>query len=72
MRVFLSVCVCVCVQGAYTFEDLCKEVSVALVVKWRVPAQQNVGDDSDTPDVNGLSVGLLCQNFRSCQFLKKF
>lgn len=54
-------------RGIYTFKDLCKEIGVALVVKWRVPAQQNVGDDSDTPDVNGLTVWLLCQNFRSCQ-----
>lgn len=44
----------------YTFEDLCKEVGIALVVEWRVAAQQDVRDDSNTPDVNGLTVRLLC------------
>ena len=49
-----------------TFQDLCEEIGVALVVKGRIAAQEDVGDDSDTPDIDGFAVRLLRQHFRRC------
>ena len=42
-----------------TFQYLCEQVGVVLVVEGRVPAEQDVGDDADAPDVDGLPVRLL-------------
>ena len=49
---------------ALTFEDLSKEVCIIFIVEGRVAAEQDVGDDSNAPDIHSLAVWLLCQHLR--------
>ena len=44
-----------------TFENLGKEIGIVLVIKGWIATQEDVGNHSDAPDINCLSIRLLGQ-----------